>query len=181
MSATEVIRKAKNTFYINYTFDGDSTINNTTGYTITLPPPVLNIKANNAFLSITNLAFQNFDNEKTIDKNLDAIVVRTSIPTSSCIDSYDVGDETIGTVGYCETILFDTVRGQKVDTTNRNFYGYTNFSDFKVLCTNPLSNSYNVKFCGLDQLTPVAFNTTTAKIDIITLTLKVELVEEEIF
>ena len=98
MSATEVIRKAKNTFYINYTFDGDSTINNTTGYTITLPPPVLNIKANNAFLSITNLAFQNFDNEKTIDKNLDAIVVRTSIPTSSCIDSYDVGDE----INFCK-------------------------------------------------------------------------------
>ena len=63
--ASEVIRKAKNTFYINYTFDGDNTINNTTGYTITLPPPALNIKANNAFLSITNLAFQNFNNDDT--------------------------------------------------------------------------------------------------------------------
>ena len=177
--ASEVIRKAKNTFYINYTFDADNTTNKTTGFTIKFPPPALNIKANNAFISITNIAFQNNDEMETMSKILDTVIVKTNIPTSSCIDSYDVGAEKVGTVGYCETILFDTVRGQT--GTNRNFYGYTNFSDFKVMCTNPLSNSYNIKFSVIDDFKPASINTQTQKIDLITMTLKVELVEEEIF
>ena len=45
MSAPEIIKKAKNTFYINYIFEGNNTTNSTTGYGITFPTPALNIKA----------------------------------------------------------------------------------------------------------------------------------------
>ena len=55
MSAPEIIKKAKNTFYINYILEGNDTTNSTTGYSITFPTPALNIKANNAFISIENL------------------------------------------------------------------------------------------------------------------------------
>ena len=82
MSATEVIRKAKNTFYINYAFDDIGQSNLTTGYTLEFPAPPLNIKANNAFISITNLAFYNHDANESMAKDLDAIVMKTNIPTS---------------------------------------------------------------------------------------------------
>ena len=166
----DTIRAGKNTMYIDYTFNASNTVNETTGFTLKFPSPSLNIKANNANISIAKLAFVNVDGQ-LVDK-LPLVYVQTSIPTSSCINAISSDPKS---VAYSEVVMFDTM----VEEANM----YNNYSTNKVLCANPLSNIYNLKFHDFTSNNGTASitNFVTQKVKMVLMTLKVELIEEEIF
>ena len=124
----ETIRAGENTMYIDYTFNASNTINQTTGFTLKFPTPTLNIKANNACISIAKLAYVNID-KGMLAENLPLVYVQTSLPTSSCINAISSDPKS---VTYSDTVMFDTI--------NDVAHMYNNYSTNKVLCANPLSN-----------------------------------------
>jgi hypothetical protein len=176
----ETIRAGKNTLYIDYTFDVDNTINQTQGFTLNFPSPTLNIKANNANISIAKLAFVNLNSNTMNASNLPLVNVRTSIPTSSCVQAFEgiPGNPFVPnprSVTYSEAVMFDTM--------NQEAHMYNNYSANNVLCANPLSNTYNLKFYDFvsNDGTMTLANFQTQKVKMVLMTLKVELIEEEIF
>jgi hypothetical protein len=164
--------------YIDYSFYVKNTKNQTTGFVLKFPSPALNIKANNAHISIAKLGFINAT-DKNITNKLSLVDVQTSIPTSSCVKLFE-GTAEPRSSAYSELIMFDTIQYTTADTFQA--YQYNGYSTHKVLCANPLSNTYNLKFYGLDNLgRPTIIDFQTENVEIVAITLKVELVEEDIF
>ena len=80
-NAADIIRKGKNVYYFNYTFDVQNQTNNTNGFTISFPNPTMNIKANNAFICIEKLAYLNY--AVAMGDDIPVVGVQTSIPSSN--------------------------------------------------------------------------------------------------
>jgi hypothetical protein len=179
----KIIQAARNTYYINYTFDTANQVNNTAGFTITFPTPILNIKANNAFISVEKLAYLNYGAD--IGDDVPVLCVQTNIPTSSCIDASQ-NPGVVRTTGYFENIIWDD-HFDDAGKAFREAYMYRNNNIMsKTLCSNPSGSTYNLQFFQFQAdgarllsdfqgggANPINVNT-------IALTLKVELVEEEI-
>ena len=180
----KIIQAAKNTLYINYTFDvTGANPNTTTGFTITFPSGAQNIKANNAFISIDKLAYMNYAAGGMSD-DIPVVSVQTSIPTTSTLIGFQ-NETPPKNTGYFENVVWDSFFLDDPNKLARQAYLYTNKNcSRKVLCANPLGNSFNLQFMqfaanGSRAATDFAGGG-GADVNTIALTLKVELVEEEI-
>ena len=175
MNAVKTIQAQRNTFYCNYTFDVNNTLNATTGLPLAFPTSALNIKANNAFISVERFAIYNFELER-IDPSLCMIQLRTTIPSTSCTDQGN-------NQSYFENIMFDNIDYYTTNAKTRHHNSYTNKNPaYKVMCANPLSGTHTMTLFDFDNTgTPARMSTDTKKLNFMTLTLKVELIEEDIF
>ena len=175
MSAVKIIQSQRNTFYCNYTIDVNNTLNEEVGLALAFPASALNIKANNAFISVEKFAMFNLELQR-IDPLLSIIQLRTTIPSTSCTDQ---GDNR----SYFENIVFDNIDFFEITKVDRHFNSYKNNNPaYKVMCANPLSGRHTLQlleFSSAGATSPIA--TTTKNLKFITLTLKVELIEEDIF
>lgn len=177
---TDIIRDAKSTYFVNYTFDVANTTNETTGFTIRFPAPALNIKANNAFVSIEKLAYLNYAAD--IGDDVPVVCVQTGIPSTSCIDASQ-NPISPGITTFFENICWD----QHFDDSAKAFreaYMYRDDTDSKTLCANPMGNSYNLKFFqfGADGSRVITDfqGGNNVNVNTVVMTLKVQLIEEEI-
>ena len=180
IDATQILRNAKNTFYLDFTFDVQNQTNNTTGFTLNFPNPTMNIKANNAFVSIEKLAYLNY--AAGIGDDIPVVCVQTTIGTSQCLDM-SANPNTALTKGFFENILWDRFFRDDPTKSFRQAYLYNkNNSENRVVCTNPMGNNYNLAFFEFDgDGTRVVTNFNGAgsqNVDTVVLTLKVELIEE---
>eukprot|EP01052_Picozoa_sp_SAG31_P031855 SAG31_NODE_3425_length_4290_cov_171.943927_2_plen_181_part_00 len=179
---TDAIRRGKNTYYLDYTYDVNNTVNNTeNGYTLKFPSAALNIKANNAYISVEKLGFYDLGGMGgDLPKSLKLVNMRTTIPTSSCVDALAINVGNVNFINkhpqmvtYSELIPFQVAS---------DVLQYTNYSDHKVMCANPFNNTFKIRFEQFSSNgSPSAVNFSTSGVKCIAFTLKVELVEEEIF
>eukprot|EP01050_Picozoa_sp_SAG11_P011927 SAG11_NODE_1296_length_5271_cov_7.677688_6_plen_183_part_00 len=178
-TSTQTIRAGKNTYYINYTLDANNNINDTTGFNLHFPVGAQNIKANNAFISIDSLMLANYVNG--MNNDIPVICVQTGIPTSSCINASE-NPAPPTTMGYFENIMWDTFFRDDATKNDRQVYIYkNNNSSRKVMCANPLGNSYKMQIFQFNANGSRLISDLPANnVGTIVLTLKVELIEEEI-
>ena len=185
----ETIKKARNIFYLNYYIgitDGK------TEFELPFPDMVQNIKANNAFISVDSIELISRDATDNTLNHIQELIFNTSIPsTGTFVQMSD--SATFGvprTTSYFESIQFSSkcianslwaTDGGGVTTITERIVGlgYKNSNPSRVfLVANPFGNTYTcswtdplkVKRTLWDQLKAKAFN----------VTLKVELIEEEI-
>eukprot|EP01050_Picozoa_sp_SAG11_P050680 SAG11_NODE_28388_length_322_cov_0.852018_1_plen_87_part_01 len=83
------IKQGKNTLYLNYCLakNGALATNHTTGVQLDLPNNVLNIKANNAYVSVDTLSYRG-SGGMAMEFN-PCVALQTSIATSSCFNDND--------------------------------------------------------------------------------------------
>eukprot|EP01050_Picozoa_sp_SAG11_P050485 SAG11_NODE_28158_length_324_cov_558.675556_1_plen_97_part_10 len=91
MDSIDKIKQGKNTLYLNYCMattaagagsSGALATNHTTGIQLDLPNNVLNVKANNAYVSVESLSYRG-SGGMAMEFN-PCVALQTSIATSSC-------------------------------------------------------------------------------------------------
>ena len=177
------IRHEKNVYYFDFLFVDA----NEDGGVIKFPSMPQNIKANNALISIDKFILSNKESLMMVSNtdNLDNFIVniQTNIPCSNYFNSYLVDDGKMDprTVGFGETIPLQTTIS-KHDNNQSLILGsmsYVNNSCSRhLICGNPFGNSYTINFYNVQDNGIRDFSVLEQnKI----LTLRVELLEEEIF
>ena len=149
-NAADIIRKGKNVYYFNYTFDVQNQTNNTNGFTISFPNPTMNIKANNAFICIEKLAYLNY--AVAMGDDIPVVGVQTSIPSSQCYDMAQNPQQAVSK-GFFQIICWDRFFLDDLTKNDRNAYIYknNNVDETKVFCANPMGNSFNLSSLNLTQ------------------------------
>eukprot|EP01050_Picozoa_sp_SAG11_P022879 SAG11_NODE_4437_length_1894_cov_130.039554_2_plen_174_part_00 len=144
---------------------------------ITFPSMPQNIKANQVYISVDKLILQNLNGNSAHLNNF-IINVQTSIPSANYYSAF-FGDNTPRNTGYGETIPLLSSRSTNHLQVANLFY-VNNNPLRHVLCANPFGNKYKVSFFQCNEPNGGrALNPTIT--DNIILTLRVELLEEEIF
>ena len=166
-------------YYLDFTIPtGIGGIANT--QEITFPSMPLNIKANNALISIdkmqmdgsTNVAFPgNF-----------AILVQTTIPTANHFTGALEGQTNPRSVPYGETIMLkseikDHVNG--ADLTIGSLMYVNSNPQRQMVCANPFGNAYTLSFYNHNPATGIRELNNDLD-QVILLTFRVELLQEEI-
>ena len=184
----ETIKKARNIFYINYYL---GIIDGQTEFELPFPDMVQNIKANNAFISVDSIELISRDATDNTLNHIPELIFNTSISSTGTF--VQVSNTTTfnvpRTTSYFESIQFTskcvftskqtTDAGGTFLTERIIGLGYKNSNPSRVfLVANPFGNTYTCSWTDAlkekrtlwDQLKASAFN----------VTLKVELIEEEI-
>eukprot|EP01050_Picozoa_sp_SAG11_P007719 SAG11_NODE_653_length_7913_cov_86.345790_2_plen_176_part_00 len=170
------IKQGKNTLYLNYTLStaGALATNHTTGLQLDLPNNVLNIKANSAYVSVDALSYRG-SGGMAVTFN-PCVALQTSIATSSCFSDG-------ANMNYFENIVW-TDHFQSSSNNHIESYSYNRkLCARKILCSNPLGNSHRIQifhFNTQGERVATEFGAHGMNVLDVYLTLKVELVEEEI-
>eukprot|EP01050_Picozoa_sp_SAG11_P034724 SAG11_NODE_12390_length_705_cov_33.232673_1_plen_186_part_00 len=183
MDSIDKIKQGKNTLYLNYCLSttgagagsaGALATNHTTGIQLDFPNNILNIKANSAYVSVEHLAYEG-SGGMAMEFN-PCVVLQTSIATSSCFSDGD-------NMNYFENIVwtdqFQSSLNHHIESMSYN----RKLCARKILCSNPLGSAHRLQFYHFNtQGARVLTDFTTNNFNMLKvfLTLKVELVEEEI-
>jgi len=172
----------KNVYYLDFVFPKTALVTKPENPgTISFPSIPQNIKANQAYISIDKLVLQNnLDNSDTL--NNFCVNVQTTIPSANYFSTFFDDNEPRNT-GYGETVPLESFIATHADSADLKIgvmsYVNNNLSRH-LLCANPFGNKFSVSFYSVNENGGVrALN--TAILDNIILTLRVELLEEEIF
>ena len=183
------IRREKNVYYFDFLFgaaDED-------GGFMTFPSMPQNIKANNAIISVDKFMVSNLStavapivSNANYKRNF-IVNLQTNIPCSNYFSSLLTSNGMLNprTVGFGETIPLETYHTSRDAIAGEDSIGIMKYENNNpsrhILCANPFGNKYKINFFNVQgQNANEDFRNLGLFIKNKILTLKVELIEEEI-
>jgi len=183
------IRHEKNVYYFDFLFgnaDED-------GSTMTFPSMPQNIKANNALISVDKFLLSNVSTAVVpIVSNADykrnfIVNLQTNIPCSNYFSSLLTPNGKLNprTVGFGETVPFESYHTSIDAIAGEDAIGIMKYENNNpsrhILCANPFGNTYTIRFFNVQgQNANEDYRNEALLLKNKILTLKVELIEEEI-